>query len=63
MGINIERISPEFRTGVKDILPNFICSICDDLFEDAITLKPCDHIFCRPCLTGWITSKVVQAKK
>ena len=50
MGIDITLITTQID---PEMVPNFTCSICDDLLEDAVTLN-CDDTFCRPCLTGWI---------
>ena len=57
MGIHIDLILPEFRLCNKEMLPHFTCSICTDLLDDTITLKECDHIFCRSCLTDWIKNQ------
>ena len=57
MGINIDHIVPDFLQGVSEILPNFICPICDDLIDDAVTLN-CQHNFCRFCLTGEIAAQI-----
>ena len=57
MGINIDLILPEFCETVREILPNFTCSICKDLLEDSVMIKQCDHIFCRSCLTEWVKSQ------
>ena len=50
MGIDKTLITTQID---PEMIPNFTCSICDDLLEDAVTLT-CDHTFCRPCLTGWM---------
>lgn len=58
MGINTDLIVSKFQNepGIAEMLPNFICSICDDLFEDVVAVK-CQHNFCRSCLTRWIETQ------
>lgn len=53
MGIKIDLIIPEFRDRIAEILPHFTCTLCDNLFQDAMTLK-CQHNFCQSCITRWI---------
>ena len=33
--------------------PNLQCPICFDTFKDAVTLEPCGHSFCAPCLSQY----------
>jgi hypothetical protein len=33
--------------------PELICIICNSPFNDPLC-TPCDHTFCRECITGWI---------
>ena len=51
MGISIDQIVGDLGKA------NCTCSICTDLFEDAVTLIECEHTFCRACLTEWVESK------
>ena len=52
MGINLDQIVGDLGHS------NFSCSICTDLLEDAITLRECEHSFCRGCIDNVIaTSK------
>ena len=30
------------------------CSICYSQMDSAVKLKPCDHVFCRECITTWL---------
>ncbi|GAB7333901.1 hypothetical protein MBLNU13_g06017t1 [Cladosporium sp. NU13] len=30
------------------------CSICYSEMDSAVKLKPCDHVFCRECITTWL---------
>lgn len=34
-----------------------VCSICHDLLANAVTLKTCDHNFCRYCIDEWVASR------
>uniref|UniRef100_A0A7S0FNV6 RING-type domain-containing protein n=1 Tax=Pyrodinium bahamense TaxID=73915 RepID=A0A7S0FNV6_9DINO len=44
-----------------DLYEEFVCRICLDLCEiSEVTLLPCSHIFCRPCLRSyldWVASR------
>ena len=40
-------------TNEVSIDPELICSICNSPFEDP-RCTPCDHTFCRGCITNWI---------
>ena len=40
---------------------NFSCPICTDLVEDAAVIRECEHIYCRPCLDGWIESQKIES--
>lgn len=31
----------------------FICSICQDVLQDPMTIIPCEHVFCRTCIVEW----------
>ncbi|XP_022102135.1 E3 ubiquitin-protein ligase CHFR-like [Acanthaster planci] len=33
---------------------NLICSICQDIFHDCISLQPCLHSFCAACYSSWM---------
>ncbi len=37
----------------SSIDPELICVICNAPFNDPVC-TPCDHTFCRKCITGWI---------
>lgn len=37
----------------SSIDPELICSICNSPFNDPAS-TPCDHTFCRECITAWI---------
>ena len=49
-------IEPEFLHGVSEMLPHFLCGICADLIEDAVTLN-CQHNFCKSCIMEWIEAQ------
>ena len=44
MGIDVDLIVGNY--GKED----YICAVCTDLLEDPITLKACEHMFCRACI-------------
>ena len=46
MGIDLDLIIGDY--GKED----FICSVCADLLFDPVTLKSCEHNFCRLCIGG-----------
>ncbi|XP_033627192.1 E3 ubiquitin-protein ligase CHFR-like [Asterias rubens] len=31
-----------------------VCSICQDIFHDCVSLQPCLHSFCAACYTSWM---------
>ena len=49
------------RKKKHDARAHCICSICHDLLEDPITIKSCDHNFCRACIENWTISKYREA--
>ena len=55
MGISIDQIVGELGK------VNFACTICTDLLEDAVTIRDCEHNFCRLCLDGWIVSQTDES--
>ncbi|XP_038059674.1 E3 ubiquitin-protein ligase CHFR-like [Patiria miniata] len=38
----------------EGIADNLICSICQDIFHDCISLQPCLHSFCAACYSSWM---------
>jgi len=56
MGISTDLIIPQIKNGSPYsiggdlIMPNFICSLCHDLFEEAVAFQECKHTFCRTCI-------------
>lgn len=36
---------------------NFVCSVCMELVENGVTLKGCDHHFCKRCIDGVIRTR------
>ena len=50
MGINTNLVVSEFSA----FIPNFTCSICNDFWEDVVTIRECEHNFCRLCIEEWI---------
>ena len=51
MGINVDNVID--KTGIVHL----ICSICTEVVEDPIILQTCEHMFCRVCITKWMTSE------
>lgn len=51
MGINLDLVVDD-----KNVT-HFICSVCEELLEDAILLKTCDHLFCHACIIAWMASR------
>jgi Ras-related protein Rab-1A len=51
--VTFDRLKDEIFTKVKEMFmyDDFLCSICLEMFTDAITL-PCGHTFCRKCLNA-----------
>ena len=45
MGINMDQV-----IGNEGLRENFRCQICTNLVQDAVFLRPCQHIFCGPCI-------------
>ena len=48
MGIEQERF--------VQVDPELICCICANVFEDP-TESPCQHVFCRECISRWLQDK------
>lgn len=42
MGLNSELF-------IEKVDPEFICTICQDVFDDPVSLVECEHLFCRCC--------------
>eukprot|EP00299_Pterocystis_sp_00344_P010559 c4741_g1_i1.p1 GENE.c4741_g1_i1~~c4741_g1_i1.p1 ORF type:complete len:430 (-),score=73.03 c4741_g1_i1:29-1318(-) len=52
MGISSDRF-------VEPVDEEFICSICRDVLDNPVTLRLCDHHFCRDCITQYVnTTKI-----
>ena len=46
----MELITDEIRNGpLLPLLQYWKCSACHNLLEDAMTIQPCEHNFCRSC--------------
>lgn len=43
-------ISTDLFTG--PINPEFICSICQDVFDEPVSLVECEHLFCKSCISS-----------
>jgi hypothetical protein len=43
---------------LKDLLT---CQVCHELLFDAVTVSPCCHHFCAPCLSQWLVSDNANA--
>ena len=50
MGIDVELV-------VGDLDPEFICSICCDVMENAKEISGCEHTFCNGCIRTWVKDK------
>lgn len=48
MGIDCKRF-------VQPVNRDFICSICEDVFENPVERRSCEHIFCHECITRWLS--------
>jgi len=49
MGFDIERF-------INPIDDEFICAICNGVFEQPLQIFPCQHIYCSTCLNQWLES-------
>ncbi|XP_074636657.1 E3 ubiquitin-protein ligase CHFR-like [Acropora palmata] len=38
----------------NSIADSLICSICQDIFHDCVSLQPCIHSFCAACYSQWM---------
>ena len=47
-------VVPEMRAFV----PNLTCALCAGLLEDVVTIKKCDHYFCRCCLVDYYENQI-----
>ena len=54
-------IKPQLVSPGKNRPAKLTCSICYELFIDAITLN-CSHTFCKLCIVNWRTSKNLNKK-
>ena len=50
MGIDVELIRGDFKNDV------FNCAVCLELLDDPVTIKGCQHTFCRACIPSGISS-------
>ena len=48
MGIDCKRFV------LQPVNRDFICTICEDVFENPIERRSCEHIFCHECITRWL---------
>ena len=48
MGIDCKRFV------VQPVNGDFICTICEDVFDDPVERGLCEHIYCRDCITRWL---------
>lgn len=48
MGIDCKRFITQPVNG------DFICSICEDVFENPVERRSCEHIYCHDCITRWL---------
>ncbi|XP_071848871.1 E3 ubiquitin-protein ligase CHFR-like [Apostichopus japonicus] len=39
-----------------EIMETLICSICQDILHDCISLQPCMHTFCAACYSQWMNT-------
>ncbi|KAI0723138.1 hypothetical protein C8Q76DRAFT_721731 [Earliella scabrosa] len=40
----------------------FDCGVCLERYQEDFVARvmPCDHVYCRPCLQGWVVSKIEE---
>lgn len=48
MGIDCKRFT------IQPVNKDFVCSICEDVFENPVERKACQHIYCHECITRWL---------
>jgi len=53
MGIATENVINATNVS-REVREHFLCSICTQLVEDAVTIRKCEHMFCRICINQWI---------
>ncbi|XP_072042861.1 E3 ubiquitin-protein ligase CHFR-like [Amphiura filiformis] len=46
--------TPEEGSPQDTIAETLMCSICQDIFHDCISLQPCMHSFCAACYSSWM---------
>jgi hypothetical protein len=47
--------------GVGSVVDEFVCAVCCQLSEEPL-YTACSHVFCKSCLTQWLTHKSVCPK-
>src|SRR5882757_6014744 len=52
MGFDLDRFVN--RDQIDDIL---LCSICNDVLEQPVQLKECEHAFCAECIDEWFAQR------
>lgn len=50
MGFDTERFE-------GDLSEQFLCVVCQGVLEDPLQLTPCEHTFCRVCISPWVAEK------
>lgn len=48
MGIDCKRFV------IQPVNGDFICSICEDVFENPVERRSCEHIYCNECIIRWL---------
>lgn len=47
--------------GAGSVVDEFVCAVCCQLAEEPL-YTACSHVFCKSCLTEWLTHKSVCPK-
>ena len=42
----------------ESMMDTLICSICQDILHDCVSLQPCMHAFCAGCYCPWMAALV-----
>lgn len=48
MGFEIARFT-------EKVDEELICTICGGVLQDAVAAGPCEHVFCKSCITQWLS--------